>query len=140
MAKTLGVLLVAGLLMFSGAAGCSKSRRTVNNVAATSTYSVVYVDTFSARDRLELSNSIAAVLSAIKADNPSVVFNITLNITKLHINNHPKGNNILVSSGSYNECPDLYEQLCSLLLSSHDHKHSNRGRQIAAENRRRNGH
>jgi len=139
MYKLLGVFLAA-VLMFTGAAGCSKSRRTVNNVAPVSTYSVVYVDMFSAQDRLELTNSIAAILSAIKADNPSVVFNITLNITKLKINNHPKGNNILTSSGSYNECPDLYERLCSLLLSSHDPKTTNRGRQIAAENRRRNGH
>jgi len=139
MGKFLGVFLAA-LLIFSGAAGCSKSRRTVNSIAATSTYSVVYVDTFSAQDRLQLTNSIAAILSAIKADNPSVVFDITLNITKLKINNHPKGRNILVNCGEYNECPDLYERLCSLLLSSHDPKHSNRGRQIAAENRRRNGH
>jgi hypothetical protein len=138
----LTALMVLGV--FLGATGCNKSRRTtVNQVAPVATYSVVYVDTFSEGDRIELRDSIAAILSAIKLDNPSVMFNFTFNITKLHINNHPKGRNILVTSGSYNECPELYDRLCQLLLPNYAldaAEHKAKGKQVEADNKRRNKH
>ena len=135
----LTALLVLGV--FFGAAGCNKSRRTVNQVAPIATYTVVYIDTFSESDRLELQDSIATILSALKLERPSLTFNFTFNITKLHINNHPKGNNILVNCGSDNECPELYERLCRLLLPDFDKdepRHKNRGKQIEEDNKRRN--
>lgn len=137
-------LLIAATLMFFGAAGCSESRRSyVTNVAPTATYSVTYIDSFSSTEQQELRDSIAAILSELRLQNPSVVFNVTINVTKTHINNHPKGRNILAFCGEDNECPDLYDRLCKLLLSDYDKdakNHKEKGRRVENENRRRNRH
>lgn len=144
------VSILAAAICFGFFAGCSQSSRKIYpaSTAAITTYSVSYVDSESTNDVDQLNDTIATIISALRADGITVVstnspvVNITItNNIDIKVTGHSY---VVVSSGDFNECPGLYEALCEYLLGpSYDldrPRHEARGRQLASDcaNRHRN--
>lgn len=133
------VLSLAGLF----ALGCSDSKSSANTgTAPVTTISVVFVDSFSEKDRLELIASVKATFEALLKDYPgNTTISYIVNIVNSNIVITINGNKFLIHCGTDNECPNLYEAFC-LKRFGPNHpdrlKWKNRCKQIEDDCKKRN--
>lgn len=137
-------------------AGCSESNKSyetapistahISTIAPVTTFSLSFLDSLSAAQKQELFNSINLILQAFLQDYGHTInntFNVVINIVNTEVNITVKGNKYLVWCGNSNECPNLYEAICTQILGENHpdkHKWKNRCKQIEDDCKKLNGH